>query len=155
MTIVPPENSTLFAIPGPNQMYQTPLRMMIHDSAIACHFQRTKSKFGFLNMCIKKLLLDADGRRLPLRELPLEDRLRDEDRREQIHGEAEHQRRRETSDRPGAELKEERGGDERRDVRVEQREEHAAEARVDRRANAALRRELFLDPFEDEHVRVD
>ena len=45
--------------------------------------------------------------------------------------------------------------DERRDVRVDQRPEHAAEAGVDRRADAALRLELFFDALEDQHVRVD
>src|SRR5579871_2115469 len=114
MTIVPPENSTLLAIPGPNQMYQIPIRMMIHDRASAWYFQRTKSKCGFLNMCMTQsvspvmcVALDADRGRLPLRELPLEDRLGHENRREQIHRKAEHQRRREAANRPGAELEQE------------------------------------------------
>ena len=67
----------------------------------------------------------------------------------------EEQRHREAADRPGAELEQERARDQRRDVRVDQRPEHAAEAGVDRRADAALRLELFLDALEDQHVRVD
>src|SRR5215471_589785 len=140
--------------------------MMIHDRMIACHFHLTKSKFGFLNICIPKSVcsvysvarvfrgLNAERRRLALRELGLEDRFRHEDRREQVDEETDRQRRRETPDGARAELEEERGRDERRDVRVEQGQEHAAEARVDRRAYAALRRELFLDALEDQHVRV-
>ncbi len=50
-TIVPPENSTPFGIPLV-QMKNRPARMITHDSPIACHFQRTKSKFGFLKICI-------------------------------------------------------------------------------------------------------
>ena len=56
---------------------------------------------------------------------------------------------------PGAELEQERRRDQRGDVRVDQRPEHAAEAGVDRRAHAALRLELFLDALENQHVRVD
>jgi hypothetical protein len=40
-------------------------------------------------------------------------------------------------------------------VRVEQRQEHAAEPGVDRRANAAPEIELLLDALENQHVRVD
>ena len=90
-----------------------------------------------------------------VRQLELVERLRHEDRGEQVDEEADRQRRREAADRAGAELEEEHRRDERRDVRVEQRQEHAAEAGVDRRADAALRRELFLDALEDQHVRVD
>ena len=41
------------------------------------------------------------------------------------------------------------------DVRVDERQEHAAEARVDGGLHALARLELFLDALEDEHVRVD
>ena len=44
-------NDTLLAIPF-FQMYPTPARMIIHDRMIACHFQRTKSKLGFLKICM-------------------------------------------------------------------------------------------------------
>ena len=44
---------------------------------------------------------------------------------------------------------------ERAGMRVDERQEHAAEARVDGGPNAALRLELLLDALEDQHVRVD
>jgi len=84
-----------------------------------------------------------------------EQRLRDKNRCEQVRHQTEEQRDREPADRPGAELEEERHGDERRDMRVEQRPEHTAEPGVDRRAHAARGFELFLDALENEHVRVD
>src|ERR671930_559169 len=166
MTIVPPENSTPFGMPY-FPMTMRPARMITHERAIACHRHLTKLKFGFLKICITLIRvirgscypcdswLNAE-RRLPARrELQLVDRLRHEDRREQVHHQANRQRRRKAADRARAELEEERRGNERRDVGVEQGPEHAAESGVDRRAHTALRGELLLDAFEDEHVRVE
>ncbi len=64
----------------------------------------------------------------PPRENELEERARDEDGREHVGDQAEEQRRREPANRPGAELEQERGRDERRDVRVDDRDEDAVEA---------------------------
>ena len=47
------------------------------------------------------------------------------------------------------------GGDHRRDVGVEERQEDAVEARSHRRTRRRGPRELLLDPLEDQHVRVD
>src|SRR5262245_29311400 len=136
--------------------------MITQERAMACHFQRTKSKFGFLKICMVLYRavaviggLDAERRDLAPRQLPLVERLRHENGREQVDEETNRERHREAADRAGAELEEEERRDERRDVRVEQRQEHAVEAGVDRRAYAALGRQLFLDALEDEHVRVD
>ena len=46
-------------------------------------------------------------------------------------------------------------GDERRDVRVEQRQNTRPKPALTGRAHAALRRQLLLDALEDQHVRVD
>src|SRR6476646_813302 len=138
ITMVPPENSTPFGMPFV-QITNRPARMTIQDRAMACHFQRTKSKLGLVKICIAADL-DAQRRGLALREFEFKQRLRHENRRKQVHEEADRQRGREAADRARAELEQERGRDERRDVRVEQRQEHAVEAGVDRRADATLGR---------------
>src|SRR2546421_6620965 len=137
MTIVPPENSTPLGMPFV-QMTTSPAMMITHDIAIACQRHLTKLKFGFVKICIALIRvfrvirgLNAERRLLARRELQLVNRLRHEDRREEIHHETDRQGRREPADRAGAELEEERRRDERRDVRVEQRQEYAAEPRID------------------------
>src|SRR5436189_5347334 len=106
MTIVPPENSTPFGIPLV-QITNTPARMTIHESAIACHFHLTKSKFGLLKICMT-VALDGERRDvLALRHLDFVQRLRHEDRREQVDEESDRQRQREPADRAGAELEQE------------------------------------------------
>src|SRR5690242_6926991 len=96
-----------------------------------------------------------DGQRLDLLTLAqseLEQRLRDEGRGEQVGREADEQRHGETTDRTGAELEQEECADDGGDVRIEQRQEDAAEAGVDRRADGPSRLELLLDALEDEDV---
>src|SRR5437667_12699285 len=98
MTIVPPENSTPFGIPLV-QIANTPIRMMTHDTAIACHFHLTKSKLGLVKICMA-VALDAQRRHgLALGELDLVEGLRDEDRGEQVDEEPDRQRQREPADR--------------------------------------------------------
>src|SRR5262245_21448341 len=77
MTIVPPENSTPFGIPF-LEITNAPIRMITQERAMACHFQRTKSKFGFLKICMVLYRavaviggLDAERRDLAPRQLPL------------------------------------------------------------------------------------
>src|SRR6188474_1565783 len=101
MTIVPPENSTPFGIPFV-QMTKAPIRMTTHDRAIACHFHLTKSKLGLVKICMA-VALDTQRRDvLPLRHFDFVERLRDEDRREQVDEQPDRQRQREPADRAGA-----------------------------------------------------
>src|SRR5581483_1364287 len=153
MTTVPPANSTLCGMPL-LQIVATPARMITHETTSACTRQRRKLKCGLWKICMTAL--NAQRRDLmALVQRHLEDRLRHENRREQVRHEADEQRHREAADGTGAELEEERRRDERRHVRVDQRPEHPAEAGVDRRAHAAARFELLLDALEDQHVRID
>ena len=55
----------------------------------------------------------------------------------------------------GAELKQERRGDQRRDMRVDDGQPDAREGGLDCRPRAMGRGELLLDPLEDQHVRID
>src|SRR5580693_4866265 len=67
----------------------------------------------------------------------VEDPLADEDRSEERGQQADDERHRETLDRPGAELEQERRRHESGDVGVDDRGEGAVEAEVDRRAHGA------------------
>src|SRR4051794_30087084 len=147
-TVVGCSNSTITAVPPANSMPSgmplvmktaAPARMTIHDSTSACTRQRRKSKRGCWKIC-----MGLNGQRrdlLPPAERQFEQRLRHENRGEQVGDQTEEQRHGEAADRPGAELEQEGDRDQRRDVRVEQRPEDAIEAGVDRRAHAARRLE--------------
>ena len=89
------------------------------------------------------------------RQRHFEQRLGHENRREQVRDQTDEQRDGEAADRSGAELEQKRARDKCRDVRVDQRPEHAGEAGVNRRADAAFGFELLLDALEDQHVRID
>src|SRR5262245_13021643 len=160
MTTVPPANSTPRGMPLVT-ITAMPAMMTIHETTMAWIRHRRKSYLVSLKMCIKAIccqLRRSDTQRrdlLPVRQRHLEQRLRHEDRREQVRQQADEQRHRETADRAGAELEQKRARDAGRDVCVDQRPEDAVEARVDRRADAALRLQLLFDALEDQHVRVD
>ena len=88
------------------------------------------------------------------RQRDLEQRPRHDDGREDVRQQAERQRRRKPANRAGAELEEERRGDERRHVRVENREQHAIEPVAHRASGGPAGLQLFLDALEDQHVRI-
>src|SRR5262245_55719708 len=100
MTDVPPANSIPSGIPFVKKT-NAPARMTAHDStsAWARHFR--KSKFVFLKMC---MTLDTQRRDLlPIRVRHLEQRLRHEDRREEVRHQSVEQRDGEAANRPGPE----------------------------------------------------
>src|SRR5689334_24591105 len=91
--------------------------------------------------------LDAQLRRAGRspREYELEQRARDEDGGEDVRDQPEEEGRGKPANRPRAELEQERGGDDRRHMRVDNGDEHAVEARRNRLSGALLRRQFFAD----------
>ena len=75
--------------------------------------------------------------------------------REHVGEQANRERESEAADQAVAEVEEERGRDERRDVGVEDGEQHAIEAGGDRLLHAFRGPQFFLDALENQHVRVD
>src|SRR5262245_36866299 len=127
ITDVPPANSTPSGMPLVKNT-KAPARMTTQESTMACQRQRRKSKLVFLKICISDT---QRGRLAPRGQLQLKERLRDENRREEIRHQTVEQGYRKTADRTGSKLEEEGDRDQRGDVRVEQSPEHAAEPRVD------------------------
>src|SRR5439155_18301525 len=91
---------------------------------------------------------------LPPGENELKEGPRDKGRRKQVRNQPDGERHRKPANRARADLKQEGRGNERRNVRVEQRQEDATEGGLDRRPNTASSFELFLDAFEDQHIRI-
>src|SRR5207245_2156999 len=80
--------------------------------------------------------------------------LRHDHRGEEGHGDADPEREREASDRAGAELEEDRGGEHRREVRIEDRRERALAAFLHRDPQGLTGAQLLLETLERENVRV-
>src|SRR4029450_11439703 len=85
-----------------------------------------KSKFGFLRISIAPS--DAERLDLALAQDPFEEELAHEVGGEHVGDQAPEQRDREALDGPGAELEQERGGNERGGVRVQDRDPDPVEA---------------------------
>src|SRR5947207_566132 len=84
-----------------------------------------------------------------------QDRARNHDRREHRDEHADDEDEGEAADDRRSEQVEDRGGDQARHVRVEDRVPGSAEARLDRRRQRLAEAQLLLRPLEDEDVRVD
>src|SRR5664279_5532498 len=85
----------------------------------------------------------------------VEEQVRDEDRGEDRGQEADDESDGEALDGPGAELEEEKGGHDRRHVRVDDRAPRALEAEVDGGLWRLAVVHLLADALEDEDVRID
>src|SRR5450756_420529 len=85
----------------------------------------------------------------------VEEEVRHEDRGEDRGEKADDEGDGEALDGPRAELEQEEGGGDRRDVRVDDRAPGALEAEVDRGLRSLAVVHLLADAFEDEDVRVD
>src|SRR5215471_15542480 len=89
ITAVPPANSIPSGMPFVMNMTM-PAMMITQDIAMACQRHRRKSKCVSLKICIG--LNGKRGDLLPLAQRDLEERLRDENRREEVRQQTEEQR---------------------------------------------------------------
>src|SRR5256885_14712404 len=99
--------------------------------------------------------LNAQGGGLAPAQDPLEEEAADEIGSEDVGHEAHDQRHREALDGAGAELEQERGGDEGGGVGVEDRDPHPLEPVVDRGPHGLAVAQLLPYALEDEDVGVD
>src|SRR5206468_1959240 len=89
------------------------------------------------------------------RQVVLENRPRDVNRREHVGDQADGQRNRETANRSGAEQEQEEGRNYGRDVRVDDRHERLLETGVHSRSWRLAVAQLFANALKNQYVRVN
>src|SRR6266545_1793993 len=152
---VPPAKSMPNFRPFCTKIANTPTRISAQEAKIAHHLYLRKSMLVWRNSSMAR---SSDRQGVDVLAPSVDDveqRVRNEDGGEDGNEQADDERYGEPFDGSGAELEQEHRGDDDGQVRVDDGREGLREAVLDRRARSAAAPQLFADPLEDQHVRVD